>query len=219
MSTKSSLRAELERRASEAAKGRLSSDIPAIKLILKSAGSVAQPVDFVRFLHRRGLSLKKARDVLERLANNQLVPVEITPFEASESSDAIICDLDRLGVLGAVFEPVDVDVKRVREEQNLSQPDFARLYGLEVDTVRNWEQGRYPVEGVAKVLLNVIEHDPEAVISAIFRGFIADEEHNQWIFTREAAGWINPKPIGQMARPEAPEGYVWVLKRKQSHAD
>ena len=70
---------------------------------------------------------------------------------------------------GAVFELPDVDVKHLREEQQLSQPDFAHLYGLEVDTVRNWEQGRYEPDGPAKVLLSVIEREPEAVIRALLR--------------------------------------------------
>ncbi len=128
-------------------------------------GSIDQPVDFVRLLARHGLSLRKAREVLERLALKQPAAVDL----ATTAPNVVLAELEKLGVRGAVFELPDVDVKQLREGQQLSQPDFAHLYGLEVDTVRNWEQGRYEPDGPAKVLLSVIDREPEAVIRALLR--------------------------------------------------
>ncbi len=127
--------------------------------------SIDQPVDFIRLLARHGLSLRKAREILERLAVKRPAVVELSAAEPG----VVLSGLEKLGVSGAVFEVPDVDVKAVREGQFLSQPDFANLYGLEVDTVRNWEQGRYAPDGPAKVLLSVIDSDPEAVIRALLR--------------------------------------------------
>lgn len=56
-----------------------------------------------------------------------------------------------------------VDVRAVRERLGLSQSEFAEAFGVSVATVRNWEQGRRIPRGPARVLLNVIEQEPEAV--------------------------------------------------------
>ena len=58
-------------------------------------------------------------------------------------------------------------VKAVRGRLGLSQPDFARRFGLSIGTVRDWEQGRRMPEGAARVLLRVIEREPDAVARAV----------------------------------------------------
>jgi DNA-binding transcriptional regulator YiaG len=60
-----------------------------------------------------------------------------------------------------------VDVRAIRENLGLSQADFAARFGLELDTIRNWEQGRYAPDRAAVVLLAVIEHYPEAVDASL----------------------------------------------------
>tara|TARA_B100000700_G_C15063644_1_gene867839 strand:+ start:11569 stop:11862 length:294 start_codon:yes stop_codon:yes gene_type:complete len=57
-------------------------------------------------------------------------------------------------------------LKRIRQQVNLSQPKFAKLIGVEVSTLRNWEQGRREPTGPARVLIQAIEKDPEHVIKA-----------------------------------------------------
>jgi putative transcriptional regulator len=61
----------------------------------------------------------------------------------------------------------NVDVQCVREKLGLSQAEFAAAFAVSVATVRNWEQGRRDPEGPAKVLLNVIERHPEAVLDSL----------------------------------------------------
>jgi putative transcriptional regulator len=60
-----------------------------------------------------------------------------------------------------------VDIKRIREEFDLTQVEFAALLGISVRTLRNWEQGRRVPEGAAMVLLRVAEKHPEAVLDVI----------------------------------------------------
>lgn len=60
-----------------------------------------------------------------------------------------------------------VDVRAARRKLGLSQDDFARSFGVSAATVRNWEQGRRRPEGAARVLLAVIDRDPEAVRRAL----------------------------------------------------
>lgn len=61
------------------------------------------------------------------------------------------------------FTVEKLDVKDIREKYHLSQEQFARLLGISVKTLRNWEQGRRAPEGPARVLLQVVARHPEAV--------------------------------------------------------
>jgi putative transcriptional regulator len=64
----------------------------------------------------------------------------------------------------------DVDVAATREKLGLSQEQFAAAFGVNLGTVRNWEQGRRTPDGPALVLLTVIEKSPRAVLRAIWPG-------------------------------------------------
>lgn len=61
------------------------------------------------------------------------------------------------------FTIEEPDVKGIREKYRLSQAQFARLLGISVKTLRNWEQGRRVPQGPARVLLQVAARHPEAV--------------------------------------------------------
>jgi putative transcriptional regulator len=60
-------------------------------------------------------------------------------------------------------------IKELRSQTRLSQPNFADLLGVEVSTLRNWEQGRREPTGPAKALLRAIRNDPEHVLKALIR--------------------------------------------------
>ena len=63
---------------------------------------------------------------------------------------------------------VDADkVREIRAITGLSQTKFAQLLGVDVGTLRNWEQGRREPTGPAKALLKAIKHDPKAVLKAL----------------------------------------------------
>ena len=52
------------------------------------------------------------------------------------------------------------DVKRVRELLGLSQAVLAGFLGVNVNTVRSWEQGKRPPQPIARRFLAEIEADP-----------------------------------------------------------
>jgi putative transcriptional regulator len=58
-------------------------------------------------------------------------------------------------------------VALIRARLKLSQGEFARLLGISVDTLQNWEQGRRKPSGAARVLLKVAARHPEAVLEAV----------------------------------------------------
>ncbi|QBK32098.1 helix-turn-helix domain-containing protein [Roseitalea porphyridii] len=63
--------------------------------------------------------------------------------------------------------PAKTDVAALRRRLGLTQAGFAARYGLNVATVRDWEQNRRQPDQPARVLLKVIENDPEAVERAL----------------------------------------------------
>ncbi len=62
------------------------------------------------------------------------------------------------------FRPVPVpDVKAIRARLGLSQAAFASRFGVNLRTMQDWEQGRRRPEGPARLLLAVIERDPDVI--------------------------------------------------------
>ncbi len=65
------------------------------------------------------------------------------------------------------FHIEQVDVKQIRENYNLSQNEFARMLGISVRTLHNWEQGRRTPVGSARVLLYVAAKYPEELLNTV----------------------------------------------------
>jgi len=68
-----------------------------------------------------------------------------------------------------VHVPDTIDVKKIRTRLGLSQESFAATYGFAVSAVRDWEQGRRRPERSARILLKIVEKEPEAVSRALAR--------------------------------------------------
>ena len=60
-----------------------------------------------------------------------------------------------------------VDIRKLRKSVKVSQSEFARMIGVSVDTVQNWEQGRRTPRGPAMALLRVFEENPKVVVNAL----------------------------------------------------
>ncbi len=60
---------------------------------------------------------------------------------------------------------LEANAFEIRAELGMSQKRFAKLMGISVDTLQNWEQGRRTPDGPARVLLRVAEKHPEALAS------------------------------------------------------
>lgn len=66
-----------------------------------------------------------------------------------------------------IHRPQEVDVKALRTRIGLTQEQFAARFGFSTATLRHWERGDRTPRGPALVLLNVIEHNPQAVMDAL----------------------------------------------------
>lgn len=67
----------------------------------------------------------------------------------------------------AVHAPPSVDVRALRAKLGLTQAAFAARYGFSVGRVRDWEQGRSPIDTPSRILLTVLDKEPEAVQRAL----------------------------------------------------
>jgi len=55
----------------------------------------------------------------------------------------------------------------LRESLHKSQSEFARMIGVSLATLQNWEQGRRKPVGPAQALLRVVQLQPDAVLKAL----------------------------------------------------
>ena len=64
-------------------------------------------------------------------------------------------------------EHVNIDVRAARLKLGMTQPAFSECFGVALPTLRKWEQGVRRPDQSARVLLRVIEVEPDAVKRAL----------------------------------------------------
>lgn len=108
--------------------------------------------------------MKAAHMAMNKLADEKDVVVELPNVE---NMDDLVAELGGVGISGHPHKPKVLDPKAVRQHMKLSQKDFALRFGLDVATIRNWEQNRSGLTTTARALLQTIAHDPDAVSAAM----------------------------------------------------
>ena len=66
-----------------------------------------------------------------------------------------------------VDDPAAERILALRKPLGLSRQKFADRFGLDARALQDWEQGRRVPDRAARVLLTVIDNDPEAVVRAL----------------------------------------------------
>jgi putative transcriptional regulator len=83
---------------------------------------------------------------------------------AVEEPGTVISELNAAGIAAALAEPRPApDVRRLRKRLGLTREQFAARYGLDIETLRNWEAGRREPDRTARSYLIAISNDPERV--------------------------------------------------------
>jgi putative transcriptional regulator len=161
----SKLRERFERLGPIRAVDRVSSGSPGVFVLRTPQGrGVIRTIDGMFALARRGMTTLRAKRAIEALVEAGRVFVELPTVE---NADALVADLARAGIAAAQIEPdKSIDVRQLRERLGLTRQQFALRYGLEVETVRNWEAGRREVDAAARSYLRAISNAPELVESA-----------------------------------------------------
>ncbi len=90
---------------------------------------------------------------------------ELEAFEASSDMGASLLKSARQMVAGkgrVVLSPVI----SARKKSGLSQAEFAKLLGVSIRTLQEWEQGRRQPSGAAKTLISIAERRPDVLKEA-----------------------------------------------------
>ena len=69
----------------------------------------------------------------------------------------------KAGRTGRRFTVDSYSIVRARERSGLTQAEFARLLGVSVRTLQDWEQGRREPNAAAQTLIKVAEKHPKVL--------------------------------------------------------
>jgi putative transcriptional regulator len=108
-------------------------------------------------LAKRGLSLLRAKRAVEEMLSTGRAVVKLPTVEDQSTLRA---ELAKLGVRTRSVGERDVDIRRLRESLNLTQEQFALRYGIDLDTLQNWERNRRKPDQAVRSYLRVIERMP-----------------------------------------------------------
>jgi DNA-binding transcriptional regulator YiaG len=137
------------------------------RFLLKSGRKRVNVPRAAMALAERHVRLDDALSAMERLLERGELVVELPVVESTE---ALIADLEACNITAKAYgAPAKVDVRAIRAKTGLSQDDFALQYGLELATLRNWEQGRSEPDTAARNFLMTIAKEPDAVRGALVR--------------------------------------------------
>ena len=158
----SSLRERFARLGPVRAVDRVTSGTPAVFMLrLGPDGDAPRSIDAMFALARCGLTTLKAKRCIETLVEDGKAFVQLP---AVENLDALARDLDAAGIEAIHLDkPRNTDVRMIRKNLGLSREQFALRYGLEVETIRNWETGKRDPDTTARSYLRAIANDPEQV--------------------------------------------------------
>lgn len=120
----------------------------------------ASTPEAARILVKRHLPLRTAHATLTDMVDHGKAFVTVP---CVEDLQVLKDELSSVGVVARVHAPQPIDVRKLRERTNLSQEAFSVRYGLDLATLRNWEQGRSQPDAAAVALLWTIARNPRAV--------------------------------------------------------
>lgn len=164
MSTHSSSRELFGSRVPTRGENRVHSGSP-VKLLLLSTPRQNNAPGTAQAMAKRHLPIREAKAAAERLFDEGRAVVEIPKVESLEvlRNELAACNVEAR----VVPPPHRVDARGLRHRMGLSQEQFALEFGLELSTLRNWEQGRSEPDTAANAYLLMIDRDPDAVRRAL----------------------------------------------------
>lgn len=120
----------------------------------------ANTPEAARILVKRRLPLRTTHAVLTDMIDRGKAFVTVP---CVDNLQQLKDELSSVGVIAKVHAPQPIAVREVRSRTKLSQEAFAVTYGLDIATLRNWEQGRSEPDAAANTLLWTIARNPSAV--------------------------------------------------------
>ena len=115
-------------------------------------------------LARRGMTMLRAKRAMEALVEHRGASVSLSKVE---DLAALLSELAQAGIgASMVCTTAKVDVREIRTRLGLNREQFSLRYGLEQETVRNWENGKREPDAAVRSYLRAISNDPERVAEA-----------------------------------------------------
>ena len=119
--------------------------------------SKLRSIDAILALRQAGLPMLKAKRAIE----------SVMETGAALARPPLVENLAALAGAGFPAAMMDVaiepDVSALRTRLALTREQFALRYGLNVENLRNWEDGRRPLDSTARRYLTAIANDPHVI--------------------------------------------------------
>jgi DNA-binding transcriptional regulator YiaG len=162
---KPELKARLERLGPVRDIVRVASGSP-VNLILRLQTDLraTNSIDAVHALAYRGMTLLRAKRAVEAVIE---VGEALVHVPTVEDMAAFADALRTAGFKVVLISDERVDVKSVRARLELTQEQFALRFGLDIDAVQNWEQGRCQPDRATASYLRVIDREPKMAAAAL----------------------------------------------------
>ena len=160
---KSSLKERLERLGPVTDVSRLVSGSTVVMFLRPAPNREVKPVSAALALAKRGLSLLKAKRAVEEIMQKGLAVLELPTVESRRRVQA---ELTEAGIDARPRAEGIVNVKNLRKRLGLTQEQFALRYGIDIDTLQNWESRRRIPDEPARRLLRVIAMLPREASAA-----------------------------------------------------
>jgi putative transcriptional regulator len=106
----------------------------------------------------------QAKRAIETLLEKNRVFIDLPMVE---DTTALTNDLTKAGIAAAWIKPDQtINVRELRDRLNLTREQFAIRYGIEIETLRNWETGKRQPDTTARSYLKAISNAPELIEQA-----------------------------------------------------
>ena len=144
---------------------RVQSGSPGI-LALRSSKNLedVETIPAIFALYRRGMTMLRAKRAVEVMVEKGSAVILVPKIEDLQ---VLAAELKNHGVSTAIVGPDVTDVRGIREHLGYSQEEFAHRFGLDLDSLQNWESGRRKMPKAARSYMRVIQTMPQQASEAL----------------------------------------------------
>ena len=136
---------------------RVASGSPVVMFLRPATNREVKPVSATMALAKRGLSMLRAKRAVEEMIAGGLAVIELPTVE---DQAVVRTELAAAGIVARPRADRPVNVKELRTRLGLTQEQFSLRYGIDLDTLQNWERKRRMPDLAAQSLMRVIERLP-----------------------------------------------------------
>lgn len=134
-----------------------------LTLHLEPTAKAIKSITVVRLLVENGMTMLTAKRAVEKAMETGQATIVVPSLRNATEFATIVADC---GFEAKAVAARPVDVAALRAELKLTQEQFALTYGIDIETLRNWEQGKRHPDRAAEAYLRVIQRMPKAASAA-----------------------------------------------------